>query len=126
MILGNVTRILKEDLSRYGAVPSWIEGVIGPINNFLSSVTLALRNNLTFRDNFDCREVVLTFTHGVELSVNPQTQKKVRGLLPLEANNAIIDKYGFRRKADGQVGITFYFDAGTSSTQVSVTFILLF
>jgi hypothetical protein len=127
MILGTITRILKEDLAKGGAeVPAWVDSLIGPLNQFITGATQALRNNLTFRDNFDCKELTVKVTHGVEILVNPQSNRKVRGMLPLDASGEIIDKHGFSRKSDGQIGVTFYFDGGSSSTKVNVTFVLLF
>ena len=137
MKLGVIRRILREDLEKAGSVPAWVDQLLYPLNQFISLATQALTNNLTFSDNFSGQQQTLTFTHGVEQKVNPTTSAKVIGVIPLGVASlgttskgtapALISKWGWVYKADGTIGITFYFDAGSSgitvssSTKLSVT-----
>jgi hypothetical protein len=90
-ILNNIKRIIKEQLP--SAVQQWADILLIPINNFISQVTYALTNELTFTDNFlatlqqsniTTAQFPYTFTHG--LNVQPmivfigQIQEAVNGI----------------------------------------------
>lgn len=126
MKIGSISRILKDDLAKGGAVPAWVEYLISPLNEFISVATQALRGNLTFQDNFLCKQTTLELTHGVEVEVNPQSSLKVIGMIPLNALKESVDASGFRLKSSGLVGVTFYFRGGVAATKDTVTFLLLF
>lgn len=41
-------RVSREDLKD---APDWVEGLIGPLNSFMDSVTRGLNKNITFQEN---------------------------------------------------------------------------
>lgn len=123
MILGTIRRILKEDLARSGEVPGWADSLLSPLNQFIDTVTLSLRNNLTFRDNFACRIITNKFQHGVEREINPQTRSKIIGMIPLSSGNEVLDGYRFRVKDNGNIGITLRFVATGADAECTVVFL---
>lgn len=48
MKLPTIKKILREDLKD---APSWVNGIIEPMNTFMESVYQALNKNITFREN---------------------------------------------------------------------------
>lgn len=120
MILGVIRRILKEDLSRSGEVPSWLDALLEPLNQFIDQVGVALQKNLTFRDNFACKVTTQTFTHAVEATINPQSKQKVTGVIPLSGGEELIDAFGWRILSDGQIGVTVRFVDTSASADCSV------
>lgn len=48
MKLPTIKKILREDLKD---APSWVSGIIDPINSFMESVYIALNRNITFSEN---------------------------------------------------------------------------
>lgn len=51
MKLPTQKRILREDVKE---APDWINGIIGPFNNFAETVYQALNRNITFKENVAC------------------------------------------------------------------------
>lgn len=119
MKLGVIRRILKDDLAKRGEVPAWVDALLDPLNQFIGDCSQALTNNLTFPDNYSGKLLTLTFSHGTELAVNPNTKTRVTGVIPLSVGSygsgsdgafaTLIDKWGWVQKADGTIGLTFYF-----------------
>lgn len=136
MKIGVLKRILKEDLAKVGGdLPNWIDALLSPLNQFINVVSQALSNNLTIKDNFSGRLLSLEFTHGVEVSVDPQTKNRVYGVfvMAVEAAGAssagetatLIDSWGWVQKSNGKIGITFNFVSGSSSVKRDITLFLL-
>jgi hypothetical protein len=125
VILGVVRRILKEDLSKAGEVPGWLDSLLTPLNQFIETATQALTGRLTFKDNFFCRTFSVKLTHDTDLFVNPQTTARVIGVLPIYAEGQTIDGFKMTRKNDGTIGVRLKYVSGTSTTQATCTFILL-
>ncbi len=79
MRLGTIKRISKEDMARKGDVPAWIDPMLETLNEFIEKITQALNGNLTFADNFLCKEVEQEFTDATELILSPA---KINRLFP--------------------------------------------
>ncbi len=58
MKLPNIKRVLREDLG--AGVPSWVEGLIGPLNTFMEAVYQTLNKNVTFSENIASFIIELT------------------------------------------------------------------
>lgn len=117
MKFGVIRRILRENLIG-GDVPKWVDGLLTPLNQFLEQTYLALNGNLTFADNFAAKEIQQTFTHAVELEVNPQSSRRVSGIFPVDFNGEVCSGFGFSRKGNGNIGITINFTAGAGTESV--------
>ncbi len=82
-------KIVKEDIKE---APSWIDGVINPVNSFMESVYNSLNRNITLRDNVAAfvKEVVYrtpsTYPTGVEtIKIQSELKSKAIGLQVLQA-----------------------------------------
>lgn len=124
MRLSTIRRILKEDLARSGDLAKWVDALLSPLNEFIDQVVSALRNNLTFVDNFACKLVTQKFVSGTEYEINPQSKTKVSGVLLLDSGGMLVTSFGFYRKTDGNVGVKVTFSNyvnGTTASGVSAT-----
>lgn len=109
MKIPTIRRILVEDLP--GDLPDWVEPMLGTLNGFIDTVVQGLRNNLTFEDNFSARRITVNLKTNEELEYNPQTKRRVRGILPADMGGAFMTGFGFTRKEDGLIGIRAGFSA---------------
>jgi hypothetical protein len=125
MKLPVVRRILREDLAKAGEVPSYLDALLTPLNQFIDQVANALRNNLSFDDNFAGKTFSAGFQHNTELQISPLTTRKVSGVLWLDCNGEGVDKFKWVRKDNGNIGITFTFSSAPSGT-INCTIVMLF
>jgi hypothetical protein len=117
----SLRRINKEDIAKAGEVPSWLDALISPLNDFLDQVTSALRNRLTFEDNFQCAVKTIKVYSGVESEVSTGSRLSVRGVQVLDGGEEIISSFGFRRLTNGNLGITVNF---LTAADAEVTFLI--
>jgi hypothetical protein len=115
MKLGVLKTIQREELSKYEALPKWMEPFLQVLNQFIGAVGLALKGNLTFEDNFLCKIKKLTFTHDVEQEINPESKIKVVGVLPQYAGGLMVIGFQWTYKTNGNIGVKFQFAGGTEA-----------
>lgn len=119
MKLSNVKRISKEDMSKLGEVPKWMDPLLTTLNDFIEKVTVAINGNLNFKDNFLCKEVEQDFTSGTEYEVNPRldgrTQLRVYGVIPVDTLGAALDSFKWASLANGNISVTLTFTSAVSS-----------
>ncbi len=121
-----VKTIRIDDLKNAGGeIPAWVDPLLSQLNSFIENVGKALQQNLTFQDNVLCKVNTQTLTHGMELEINPNTKIKVFGVIPIDSSGTPIDQFGWTRKANGNIGVTAYFNAGTVTTTVKCTTLIL-
>jgi hypothetical protein len=112
MKIESINKIWKKDIPD---APDWLERVLTPLNEFMDSVSSALRGRLAFSDNFNCETKEFQFTHGVEQKISFNL-KSYSGLIvtkvPDTTDDAkILISYPKVRMIDNQtLGITFYFN----------------
>lgn len=121
MKLGVVRRIVKEDLAKAGEqIPKWVDALLGPLNEFIEKVGLALQNRLTFSDNFLCKVIALDLTSDVEQEINPATDfsanARVYGVLIVSSDNKAIAHHRWAQKTNGNIGVTVTFVSASSAT----------
>lgn len=117
MKLGIIKTIIREELSKYGELPKWIDPFLQTLNQFISNTGTALNGNLDFQNNFRCTQKQMSLTHGVEQEVNPASPKlRVTGVACFNANGKIVDKFGWRFLDNGNVGVTIHFDGGSGTS----------
>lgn len=125
MKLGIIKTIIREELARFEKLPPWMDSFLQTLNQFISNVGTALNGNLDFRNNFLCTVKSITLTHGVEQQINPNNTKlRVIGVACFNAGGKIVDKFGWVALSNGNIGVTIYFDGGTSSTESTCELIL--
>lgn len=126
MKIDAISTIRLDDLKNAGGdIPPWLDTLVYQLNKVFETVGRAVQGNLTFADNVLCKVKSYTFTHGTELSINPQTNIKVLGVLPIDANGQQISGFGWTRKTNGNVGVTFNFAAGAGTKSTCTVLILL-
>jgi hypothetical protein len=127
MKLGTIKRISKEDMSKQGDVPKWMDPMLDTLNEFIEKVSQALLGNLTFEDNFLCKVVEQEFTHATEVIVSPRIDGRsglrAVGVLPTYPGGEELDSFSWVTKENGNLGVTFWF--GTSTTAKCRILILL-
>lgn len=79
-------RIGLEDVK---GAPSWIEGLINVLNNFMETVYGALNRNLSFSENFRAEFKSFTLTAGVTADLNKfrfttALKQKPTGVIPMQ------------------------------------------
>lgn len=125
-IVRGVRKLLKND---FKDAPPWFDKMLYPFNQFLDSVIGALRNKLTFRENFYCEVKEYSFTHATELKISHNLEELSGVLITLPPNKTPATTYGISewhsREIDNKtVGVTVEF-AGAGTTEGTVKLILL-
>lgn len=127
MILDTVKRILKEDLARAGALPVWIDALLGPLNEFIEKIARALQGNLSFKDNFAAKIITLQMTHNTAKEISPGSKMRVTGVLLQDSGSQMITSFGWARKENGNLNFIVKFTKfdGTASTPTTMSFVVL-
>ena len=112
MKINALKRIVKEDLIKQGEVPAWMDPFLQSINDFISQVGAAVQGRLSFADNFDCKIHSQKFTSGVAVNVNPQTQRRPVGVIPLYWGGKSKTGFAWDYSTNNQVSVTFTFSGG--------------
>lgn len=135
--LPSVNKIAKEALKD---APSWVDGLIGPINSFFETIYYAFNKNLTFDDNFIAQTVELTFTTPAdyisaqgfpELNFKRSFFPKAQGLMimsitQVEDNYTPITSATSIQWQDLNGTIQIYFVAGLANSKTYKIRLLLF
>lgn len=128
MNLGVVKRILKEDLAKNGDVPSWMDYLLQPLNEFIEKVGLALQNRLTFSENFLCKVVSQSFISGTVYQINPklvssQATLHVVGVVLMDPGGGTVDKWFWSRNSNGNLNVSITYSDVTSATATIYIFL---
>lgn len=86
MKLPSQKKILKEDLKD---APSWIDGVITPVNTFMESTYQALNKNITFTENIASFVKEISYTTVAAYPVG-QEQIKFQNTLKVRASGVMV------------------------------------
>ena len=126
MKIESINKIQRKDIS---GAPEWLDRLLEPINLFMGSVSTALRNRLSFGDNFYCETKEFQFTHAVEQQIS-FSLKSYSGVMVIKVPdstdaNKRLNGYPIVRTIDNQtLGVTFYF-VGAGATTGTVKFLIL-
>ncbi len=88
MKLPATKKVLREDVKD---APSWISGVIEPLNSFMENVYQALNKNITFTENINSfvKEITYTTTAGYpladEISFTNELKTRATGVMIMQA-----------------------------------------
>lgn len=124
MKLPIIRSIRREDIaSSGGEIPPWMDKLLGPLNQFIEQVGVAVTGKLSVGDNLAQKYLTQTLSDGVELEVNPNDRRRVVGLIPVFCADKLVTGFGFSYKNDGNIGVTVKFDSAGSS---EVKLLLLF
>lgn len=115
MKLGVVKTIQKEELSKFGELPGWVDPLLTALNSFIEQTGKALQGNLTFADNFLTRGKQLRFQSGAEQVLNPEAGNlRVYGVIPL-SSELKVEGFGWQHRGEGKIAVTFDFTGGGQS-----------
>jgi hypothetical protein len=114
--LGVIRRIAKEDLTKGGDLPAWVDPFITTLNQFIDATTSALQNRLTFADNFNCKTVVLDFTSGTDQILGQSSYGRPIGVLPVSCGGKGLTEFKTRFNDQGDFVVTLTFNGGGTST----------
>lgn len=117
MKIAAIKTIVREELAKFGDLPKFVDPMLQTLNQFINQVGTALKGNLTFEDNFFCRQKVVTLTSGVAQEINPDPSKrfKVIGVICLDSGGLGVDKFNWVQVSNGNVQVTINFNSGTSA-----------
>jgi hypothetical protein len=119
MKLGTIKRISKEDMSKKGQVPGWMDPLLETLNEFIEKVSQALNGNLTFEDNFLCKVVEQEFTHATALTLSPRpegrTGLRAYGVIPISTSGEELDSLTWSNLDTGNISVTIGFGSSTSA-----------
>lgn len=124
MKLGIVKMIQRDELSRFEALPAWVNPLLQVLNQFILNVGSALKGNLTFQDNFLCTVKQLDFKDATEKEINPESKFRVVGVLPLDSGGEGIDIFKWRQLQNGNIGVTFTFVTAAATKPCRILILL--
>jgi len=123
MKLPIIKSIRREDLASSGEIPAWIDKLLGPLNQFIEQVGVAVTGRLSVGDNLAQKYISQTFTHNVELEINPNDRRRVVGVVPVYCADKMLMGFKFTYKNNGNIGVTISFDsAGSSDCKIILYF----
>lgn len=98
-------RFFTED---YKDVPqgNWFSALLANLNQFTDPMITALRNQLTFQDNFRCDIKTLSFKNMVEVEVGTSFQSPPIGVNVLSVDGAMLLGVKMRSIKPGLAGVT--------------------
>ena len=98
-------------------LPKWLDPLLSPLNSFFDAVISALRNRLTFEDNFQCTKIETEFTSGTELrlSTGAKGTQRVIGVIPVYGQAVSITSWKLVLYQDETAGVTLTFTEGGSA-----------
>lgn len=105
-----------------------ISELIDAYTVFQEAIIRALRNNLTFRDNFNADVTTLTLMHNKEQVVS--TNGTVVGVFPIKVSQTstleMISSFGFSINSSGNLVVKAKFDSASATQNYSVTLVILY
>ena len=114
MKLGVIKQIDKRTMGQ--DLPSWLDALLSPINQFFDRVTLALNRRLTFEENIQCTVKTLEFTSATEKKVNPDAESlRVLSMFVGSCESKTLTGKKLVLYNDDTVGITLTFAEGGSA-----------
>lgn len=102
-----------------------ISDMVNYLAEFVDQVVRALRNGLTFADNFDCQIKTVSLTHDVAQIVS--SDRKVTGMIPIRCvrQDLMLSEFGWYYDDNGRLTVKASFDADPGNA-VDVQLVMLF
>lgn len=125
MRIESTNKIYRKDIPE---APNWLDKLLFPLNQFMDSVSTAMRGKLTFGDNFYCEIKEYDFTHNVEQKIT-YGLKNYAGILVLKGPDTndgtkVIVTTQSRTIDNSTLGVIFTFVGGGTTTG-TVRFLIL-
>lgn len=125
-----VSRIFE--LSKYLATKSGqeLKDALVYMSEFAEVSLRNLRNGLTFADNFDCETKTVSVRTNTEAKISLASRKRASSVLIRRVVSDafyIVEKFGWKYNADGDIVVTIVFSGSPASTlDISVELLILF
>lgn len=125
MRIESINKIYRKDIPE---APSWLDKLLFPLNQFMDSVSTAMRGKLTFGDNFLCEIKEYEFEHGLEQKIS-YGLKSCIGVMVIKVPDStdtsiVMSSYQVRTIDNSTLGITFNF-AGGAGKKGTIKFLIL-
>lgn len=120
-----LTRVLETSKILATKVGQEIPDFFNYMAEFVEQVVRALRNGLTFRDNFDCDVKVAKLLHNIPQVIS--STRQVTGIIPLRivSQTATLRDFGWYYDENNRLTVKVGFDADPNSS-IDVILLLLF
>lgn len=120
-----ITRVLETAKVMATEAGQQLTEFISYMAEFVDQVVRALRNGLTFKDNFDCEVRTVSLLHDTAQVVS--STRKVTGIIPvrLVAQGLMLRDFGWYYDDNGQLTVKAAFDADPGNS-VDVQLVMLF
>lgn len=125
-----ISRIFE--LSKYLSTKAGqeLKDALAYLSDFAEVSLRNLRNGLTFSDNFDCELKTVAVRSNVETKISLASRKRATAVLVkrvVHDNYYIVDKFGWKFNADGDIVITTVFSGSPAATlEIPVELLILF
>ena len=117
MKLSVVKRISKESIDQSSkSLPSWLDNLLAPLNDYLEKMYLAVSGRLTFADNFYSTTVTVELTHNTQKTIGTQTNAQVLGCLLVNSGGAMVTGFTWENAKTSQVNVTVQLSGATTAT----------
>lgn len=124
MKLPLIKRLDKQDLTGKDSIPTWMDGFMQVLNQFIEPVSRTLQNRLTLGDNFYGNLLTIGLSHAVDQDITPAIKTKPIGVLLLGANGNKTTGFSWTIKSNGQITLNLSF-ANTALTNIPCTFFVV-
>lgn len=120
-----LTRVLETSKILATDIGQKIPDFFNYMAEFVEQVVRALRNGLTFQDNFDCLVKTVSLQHDVPQVVS--ADRKVNGIIPLRvmSQSLKLDGFGWYYDQQNRLTVNATFDPTPTST-IDVMILILF
>lgn len=120
-----ITRVFETAKILASETGQQISDMVNYLAEFVDQVVRALRNGLTFADNFDCQIKTVSLTHDVAQIVS--SDRKVTGMIPIRCirQDLMLAEFGWYYDDNGRLTVKASFDADPGNA-VDVQLVMLF
>ncbi len=120
-----LTRVLETSKVLATDIGQKIPDFFNYMAEFVEQVVRALRNGLTFQDNFDCSVRTVSLQHNIPQVVS--ADRKVSGMIPLRvmSQSLMLDDFGWYYDQQNRLTVKVAFDSDPAST-IDVMILILF
>ena len=120
----NISRLLESSKLLATKAGQELQELIGFVQDTTNQIVLALRQGLSFEDNFKCMSSTITLTHGVEQTVNSNS-KQISYVLPMRtvSSTTALTSFVYYINGNNELAITAEFKGAPTTPQMVIIII---
>lgn len=120
-----ITRVFETAKILASETGQQLSDMVNYLAEFVDQVVRALRNGLTFSDNFDCQIKTVSLRHDVAQIVS--SDRQVTGMIPIRCvrQDLMLAEFGWYYDDNGRLTVKASFDADPGNA-VDVQLVMLF